>query len=214
MNVNRKWSSLFGSMIIALALVFLGLLSSVASGDASRLLGLLTPSAYVHLPVVIKDYPLATPTPSATPTQAATATPTSPPTATSTPTVTPTNPPAPTPIPGHWAGTTNLVYPMSFDVSADSAQWSAFTLETEYSAPECGASGTLTSVTDGPGDIVDSQFSYTSSTYSFTGQFLSAISASGTYDYDNFLIVIPIPNPPYVCFYYFTQSGTWTANGP
>ena len=103
---------------------------------------------------------------------------------------------------------------MSFDVSPSETQWTNFTLKTNFSAPSCGASGTLTSVTNGPGTITNNQFGITGSTYSFTGQFSSATAATGTYAYNNFLIVIGLPYPPYVCYYYLTQSGTWSANGP
>ena len=104
---------------------------------------------------------------------------------------------------------------MSFDVSADSTQWSNFKLKTDYSAPNCGVSyGTIEVTVPGPGSITNNQFSYTSSTYSFTGEFSDAVSATGTYAFNNYQIVIPLPYPPYVCFYYLTQSGTWTANGP
>jgi len=152
-------------------------------------------------------------TPTPTPTSTSTPTPTR--TATPTGTPTPTNTTQPTPVAGHWAGTTSRGHPMSFEVSLDSTQWISFTLETDFSAPSCGvSSGTLETTVPGPGSITNNQFSYSSSTYSFTGQFTSATTSTGTYNYNNFQIVIGLPYPPYVCFYYLTQSGTWSASGP
>ncbi|HLF29077.1 MAG TPA: hypothetical protein VJG32_22340 [Anaerolineae bacterium] len=151
--------------------------------------------------------PTHTPTPSAT--SATTATPTQ------TPTATPTIPPASTPVPGHWAGTTSRGRSMSFDVSLNSTQWMSFTLSTDFSAPSCGVgSSDLTVTRPGPGSITNNQFSSSGGGYAFTGQFNSATAASGTYAFDNFQIVIGLPYPPYVCFYYLTQSGAWTAGGP
>jgi hypothetical protein len=124
-------------------------------------------------------------------------------------------PPTATPAAIHWIGTTSRGHPMSFDVSADSTQWSDFTLTTDFSAPSCGgSSGTLEATVPGPGNITNNRLSYTSSTYSFTGRFDAVTAASGTYAYNNYQIVIGLPSPPYVCFYYLTQSGTWMASKP
>jgi len=155
----------------------------------------------------------STPAPTHTPTPSATSATT--PTPTQTPTATPTTPPASTPVPGHWAGTTSRGRSMSFDVSLNSAQWMSFTLSTDFSAPSCGVGSSVLTVTrPGPGSITNNQFSSLGGGYSFTGQFNSATAASGTYTFDNFQIVIGLPYPPYVCFYYLTQSGAWTAGGP
>jgi hypothetical protein len=120
-----------------------------------------------------------------------------------------------TPVDAAWNGTTSRGYPMSFTVSSGGAQWSTFILKTDFVATTCyNASGTIEITVPGPGSITSNQFSYTSSTFSFTGQFNSASTASGTYSFTNRQIVIGIPNPPYVCYYYLTQSGTWTASTP
>jgi hypothetical protein len=132
-----------------------------------------------------------------------------------TPTATPTTPPPLTPVPGHWTGTTSRGRSMAYDVSLDSTQWMSFTLSTDFSAPSCGVgSSNLTVTRPGPGSITNNQFSSSGGGFSFTGQFNSATAASGTYAFDNFQIVIGLPYPPYVCFYYLTQSGTWTAGAP
>ena len=104
---------------------------------------------------------------------------------------------------------------MSFTVSSSGAQWDNFKLKTDFIATTCyNATGTIEVTVPGPGSITNNQFSYTSSTYSFTGQFNSASTASGTYSFANRQIVIGIPFPPYVCYYYLTQSGTWSASIP
>ena len=151
--------------------------------------------------------PTHTPTPTATPTNTSThtptptATPTNTPTRTPTPTATPTNTPRPAPVPGHWAGTTNRGWPMSFDVSSDSESWSNFKLKTNFSVGGC--TGTIEKTIFGPGDITNNQFSRNVGTFSFSGQFASADSASGQYAFTNEYI--------YGCGY-FSQSGTWTAS--
>jgi hypothetical protein len=103
---------------------------------------------------------------------------------------------------------------MSFDVSANSTQWSNFKLKTDFSAPNCSSSGTIEVTVPGPGSITDNQFSYVSSTYSFSGAFSDATNAAGSYAFNSYLIVLSLPYPPYVCYYYLTQSGTWTATAP
>lgn len=130
------------------------------------------------------------------------------------PSATPLPTPTATATPPHWAGITSRSQPMSFDVSGNGAQWSNFKLRTDFSAPSCGSSGTIEVTIPGPGNITANQFSYTGSTYAFTGQFLSASTASGTYAFTNYQIIIPLPGPPFICYYYLTQNGTWTANGP
>lgn len=137
----------------------------------------------VYLPLVIKNYP---PPPTATPTS----------------------------VPGSWAGTTSRSYPMSFNVSTNGAQWSNFTLKTNYSGTAAcgvGVSGTITISVSGPGSISSNSFSYSGSTFAFTGNFTSGTTATGTYAFTNYPIFVSLPYPPYVCYYYLTQSGTWSA---
>ena len=218
-----RYPAAFISLAIALALVLANaLLPMTVSG--TFLQGTLTPTAFVYLPYVARQYPPLGITPTPTPTSTLTGTPIA--TLTATPTNTPTATPTstsqptptigpPTPISGHWTGTTSRSYPMSFDVSIGSTQWMSFTLTTDFVATTCAnATGTITTTVSGPGAIVDNQFSYTGSTFAFAGQFDSTITAMGTYTYTNHQIVIGLPYPPYVCFYYLNQSGTWTASGP
>lgn len=101
---------------------------------------------------------------------------------------------------GHWAGTTSRGYPMSFDVSSSGTQWSTFKLKTNFSAGSC--SGTVETTIYGPATITNNQFSYNGIDFSFSGQFNSLTTASGSYAYNDF-----IPN----CGT-FVQSGTWTAS--
>ena len=105
---------------------------------------------------------------------------------------------------------------MSFDISSDGTQWSNFKLKTDFSTTSCGGStsGTIETTITGPGSISGNQFSFSGSTFSFMGKFNSPTTASGTYAFTNLQIVIGLPYPPYVCYYYLTQSGTWTSNGP
>lgn len=191
--------------------------------------------------VAVTDTPTATPTATTTPTDTATptltatftSTPTATPTATPgplfvpmiitnpsptptptfTPTETPTSTPteAPSPTARYWNGTTNREYPTSFDISLDGSEWRNFTLKTDFSAPNCGATGTVEILVYGPGKVTKKQFSYKSGDYTFTGKFNSETSAAGTYRFDNYEIFIGLPFPPYVCYAYLTQSGTWTA---
>ena len=154
-----------------------------------------------------------TPTPTRTATQMPTATSVSTLTPTSTNTRTPTATSASTPISGHWGGTTSRGHPMSFDVSTDSAQWSNFTLKTDYVATTCGnVSGTLEITLPGPGNIANNQFSGSGNNFAFAGQFDSTTAAHGTYNFTSYMIIIWSGIPPIPCYYYLTQSGTWTAN--
>jgi hypothetical protein len=215
MNVYRFPAS-FVSLAVVLALVLASALVPITA-SGTFLQNTPTPTAFVYLPFVAKQYPPQTITPTPTPTSTHTPTPTgtAQPTPTSTHTATPTNTAQPPPVSGHWTGTTSRSYPVSFDVSIDSTQWMSFTLTTDFVAVNCGnATGTITTTVSGPGNIVDDQFSYTGSTFAFAGQFDSITTASGSYTYTNQLIVIGIPYPPYVCYYYLNQSGTWTASGP
>ena len=110
---------------------------------------------------------------------------------------------AATPIDGSWTGTTSRGYPMSFTVLSTGTQWNDFKLKTDYNFGFCY--GTTEVTVSKPGNFPTSQFSYTSSTYSFAGQFTSPTTASGTYSFVNDYIT--------GCGY-LTQSGTWTASVP
>jgi hypothetical protein len=116
------------------------------------------------------------------------------------------------PQPGEWTGTTSLAYPMSFDVSSDSTQWSMFVVKTNWEG--CFTSGTVEETVSGPGAIIEDQFSGTLPTYGFTGEFTSPTTAVGTYFFNNHMIVVGISYPPYVCYVYLTESGSWTASAP
>ena len=103
-------------------------------------------------------------------------------------------------VAGPWTGTTSRGYPMSFDVSSGSTQWSNFKLKTNFSAGS--GSGTVETTVYGPATITNNQFSYSGSDFSFSGQFNSLTTASGSYAYNR---LIPGCGT-------FVQSGTWTAN--
>lgn len=113
--------------------------------------------------------------------------------------------PSPPPPEGHWTGTTNRGYPMSFDVSTGGQQWHTLRLKTDFSVNGC--SGTIEMPAPGPGDITNNQFSGSNGNFSFSGQLTSLTTASGTYAFDN--------DPLSGCGFplqFFTQSGTWTAS--
>lgn len=130
------------------------------------------------------------------------------------PTPTPTPPPGDHPQDGAWSGTTSRNTPMSFTVQSGGTQWSQFTLETDFSTSECGGytTGTITVTVPGPGSISDNHFAYASSNYNFAGDFSSTITANGSYAFTNYQVIIGIPYPPYVCYFYLTQNGTWNAS--
>jgi hypothetical protein len=116
----------------------------------------------------------------------------------------PPTPPPPNskPLDGHWTGTTSLSQPMSFDVSAGGTLLNNFKLKTNFQVGPC--SGTTEITISSPRIITNNQFS-SSGSFSFSGQFNTPTSASGTYAYVNHFI----PG----CGN-FNQSGTWTANVP
>ncbi len=136
-------------------------------------------------------------------------------TTTVTPTRTATRTPTPSggaPNDGPWSGTTSRGQPMSFDVQNSGTQWANFKLKTDFVATTCGnATGTTEITLYGPGDITGGQFSGGTSAFSFTGQFTSPAAANGTYAFNNYPIIVGLPSPPYICYYYLTQSGTWSA---
>ncbi len=102
----------------------------------------------------------------------------------------------------NWTGTTSNGNPMSFDVSSDGGSWSNFKLEEDFEIDGCY--GTITITLLGPGAITNKRFSSNGS-FSFSGQFNSLTTASGTYSFVNFYILN--------CGY-FTKSGVWTASKP
>jgi hypothetical protein len=106
------------------------------------------------------------------------------------------------PTGGFWSGTTSRGYPMSFEVDSSATQWTNFKLKTNFNFGFC--SGTVEITVYGPGAITNGQFSRSSSTFSFTGQFATTYTASGTYSFTNLYIS--------GCSSYLTQSGTWTAS--
>jgi hypothetical protein len=112
----------------------------------------------------------------------------------------PPPPPGSKPVDGHWTGSTSRSQPMSFDVSSGGTAWSNLTLRTTASVGGCTAT---VEVTVSPGTIVNNQFSGGGGNFSFTGQFNSPTTASGTYSFVN--------HPGCGGF---SQSGTWTANAP
>jgi len=126
-----------------------------------------------------------------------------------TPTVTPT----PGPSIGRWAGTTSRGQAMSFKTQMGSLQWKDFRLKTDYVVPAAcgGGTGTFDNTISILGDIVDNQFDYTTVTYKFHGQFTSPTTATGTYEYTEHEVTSLRFGPPYVCYTYLTQSGTWAA---
>ena len=100
---------------------------------------------------------------------------------------------------------------MSFLVTADGTQWMTFTLKTDYVATTCYNLSVQTEImTSGPGSIADDHFS-TSGSYAFEGWLATTTVATGTYTFYRYPVVIGLPSPPYICTYYLTQSGTWTA---
>lgn len=111
----------------------------------------------------------------------------------------------------NWSGTTSRDYPMSFTVSTDGKQVTPFKLKTNFSSG--GASGTIEITVNSASAITNGQFSYSSSTYSYTGQFDSTTTASGTYEFSSYPITIGLPYPPYITWIYISQTGTWTATG-
>ena len=104
-------------------------------------------------------------------------------------------------VDGPWTGTTSRGYPMSFNVASGGTTWSTFKLKTDFSVGGC--SGTVETTVFGPGPITNNQFSSSTGSFSFSGQFSTPTSANGTYAYVNH----SIPG----CGI-FNQSGTWTAN--
>jgi hypothetical protein len=108
------------------------------------------------------------------------------------------------PADGTWTGTTSRGHPVSFNVSSSGTQWSNFTLKTDFDFGAC--EGTVQVSFTQPGTITNDQFQRSTTTFSFTGQFTGAGTASGTYNFNNLFIG--------GCNASLTQSGTWTATVP
>lgn len=171
--------------------------SGAPSQPASAYQASATPGpARMWLPIVFRQWSvLFLPTP--TPTRTRTATPT------------PTR--IFTPVTGPWAGTTNRGHPVTFNIN-NSAQVSGFTLQTDFTAPSCGVtSDVLTITAPNVCDIVKNRFTLASAGFSASGTLTSSSRMTGTYDFTNFQVVVGIPSPPYTCTFAFTQSGTWSA---
>ena len=109
-----------------------------------------------------------------------------------------------TPTPGDWEGTSNYGHEMSFHVSADSTQWTNFKLKAGF----FGDTLYVTKTIPGPGSIDNGEFDWsnTSGTFSFSGEFTSSTTAAGTYEFNDYPIWSPSGN------IYVNQSGTWTAS--
>ena len=113
-----------------------------------------------------------------------------------------------------WSFTTNLVRwsgaNASFLTDLARTQWSNFRIRFEYDSGCTGTRRTAETLpVDGPGAISNNQFSFWSSSFSFSGRFTSAIDATGTYDLRSY--GVPVVFPGVICIDYVTQSGTWNA---
>ncbi len=106
-----------------------------------------------------------------------------------------------TPTSGSWTGTTSRGQPMSFQVISGGTQYQYFKLKTDFDFGSCY--GTTETTVTSPGSISNGSFGSTGGTFGFTGQFSSANSATGTYEYSGLYI--------YPCGYLY-QTGTWSAN--
>jgi len=108
-----------------------------------------------------------------------------------------------------WEGIDDQDKPVTFTVTDDDMQWFNFTMILVHP----GGQDML--IAPGPGGIVNGQFSgqNAAGTFSFTGQFTSPITATGTYTIINYPIVIPIDEPPYEEIRYISRFGTWNAAG-
>ncbi|MBI2836795.1 MAG: hypothetical protein HYX75_00640 [Acidobacteria bacterium] len=106
-----------------------------------------------------------------------------------------------TPTTGSWTGTTSRGQPMSFEVISGGTQYQNFKVKTDFDFGSCY--GTTETTVTSPGSISNGSFGSTGGTFGFTGQFSSATSATGTYQFSGLYI--------YPCGYLY-QTGTWSAN--
>jgi hypothetical protein len=137
--------------------------------------------------------------------------------ATATPAATSTRAPGTTPADGQWSGTTSGDRPVSFTVANAGQEWRDFRLSARCSAsaPPCrSVSGTIQTTLPGPATITGGHMSGSGSGFSMSGGFTSPTTASGSYVYLNYQVVVTAPYPPYVCIGHFTQTGSWTATAP
>ena len=104
---------------------------------------------------------------------------------------------------GSWSGVTSRGHPVSFFTTSGN-QVISFSLKTDFNLGFC--SGTITQNVISPMNIVNNQFSATSGSFSVTGRFTTNSTATGTYSYTNQFLA--------GCGAFFSQSGTWTAQGP
>ena len=171
---------LFSSISIALLVVVSGLLMPESTLGAQLLES--ASGTPVFLPHIAKHYPPSIPTP--------------------TPTVpTPSPTPGTGPEVGQWMGTTSRDLLMSFEVSTSGASVKDFMLFTNFDFGACW--GTVRITVPGPLAIVEGAFGYDLGTYSFSGEFTSTSTASGSYSFESYYIS--------GCNSYLTQSGAWTA---
>jgi hypothetical protein len=115
----------------------------------------------------------------------------------------------------HWAGTVSSTgKPVSFDVLDDGSLWLKFSVSVPYNG--CNKSGYSTITIGGPGAITNRNFSYgnQSNSFSFSGTFNAATSATGSYRLNNYPVCVWITPPGYCCYAFTSGSGTWTASGP
>lgn len=101
----------------------------------------------------------------------------------------------------HWAGTTDAGRATVWDVLADGATWTNFKLSTRATAGPC--SFTITTTLFNSGNILDSKFGSNGGIFSFSGQFSDPNTASGTYQYSDYI---------FGCGF-LSKSGTWAASG-
>lgn len=118
------------------------------------------------------------------------------------------------PMDGHWTGTTSSDESVSFDISDRGAVVTNFQLTTGGTCAIpggiCGYS-IFPTIFD-PIAITNGQFAYSSSTYSFDGEFTSATTVSGNYIFKEYGATCmtggAIPQS-HTC--YHSATGTWTA---
>ena len=154
----------------------------------------ITPTAFIYLPLVTKNWP-PTPTPTPTPTETATATPPTTPTMTPTPTATV---PAGRPVRGYWSDEN-----LRFTISADSGYVCSFDMWWPEPPYPCGL-GASYSFPCSPIDA-NGHFSYAFGHTRYDGDFTSATRANGIW-------TVTYTWPP--CSANGTWSASATAGGP
>ena len=112
---------------------------------------------------------------------------------------TPTPTATATPLRGRWGGFNDRGLPVTFEVSPDGAQASAFAVTAVFSAPLCNAFSRTQEISDfGPAPIIDNHFSYSNnaSGFSFQGWFTATGLATGTYALNNYQVSFGMDLPP------------------